>query len=163
MSVVGYIAGFTKKTTKRGDTMAFVQLDDRTGTIELIVFPKQYQEHTELFGIGQGLYAEGRISVREGEKAKIVSEKFLRLLTNQEYAESKRPQKKLYLRVPDLETPEAQIVLRILSCVKGNTPVMFYCTNTGKYLNARGYESQVDERLLRDLEKILGQGNVVFK
>lgn len=163
VAVVGYVAGFTKKTTKRGDTMAFLQLDDRTGTIELIVFPKQFQEHAELFGIGNGLYAEGRISVREGEKAKIVADKFLRLLTNQEYTESKKPQKKLYLRVADLETPEAKVVLRILSCVKGNTPVMFYCTNSGKYLNARGYEANVDERLLRDLAKILGEGNVVFK
>ena len=87
----------------------------------------------------------------------------VKLLTNREYEESVGTQHKLYLRVEGMHTRETDVVLRIISCVKGNTPVMFYDRSTGKSFRANGYDAAVTEQLLRDLGKILGEENVVFK
>ena len=163
VSLVGYVAGLTKKTTKRGDAMAVVQLDDRTGLLDLIVFPRQYGETSELLQIGNGIFVEGEISIREGEKPKVILNRAVKLLTNKEYLESVGAQHKLYLRVAGMKTRETDVVLRIISCVKGNTPVMFYDRSTGKSFRANGYDAAVTDQLLRDLAKILGDENVVFK
>ena len=143
--------------------MAVVQLDDRTGLLDLIVFPRQYGETSELLQIGNGIFVEGEISIREGEKPKVILNRAVKLLTNKEYLESVGAQHKLYLRVAGMKTRETDVVLRIISCVKGNTPVMFYDRSTGKSFRANGYDAAVTDQLLRDLGKILGDENVVFK
>lgn len=55
------------------------------------------------------------------------------------------------------------MALRILSCVPGNTPIVIYDLSSGKYLNARGYDAVVTDKLLHDLQTIFGADNVVFK
>ena len=163
VTLTGFVAGITKKTTKRGDSMLFLQLADRTGTIEVIVFPKQYQQYSGDLQITNGLCVIGTISAREDEKAKIVAEKIIRLSSNELYAETAVKPKKLYLRVPSLEARETQVALRILSCVPGHTPVVFYDLSSGKYLNARGYDANVTDKLLHDMGKIFGEDNVVYR
>lgn len=163
VTLTGFVAGITKKTTKRGDSMLFLQLADRTGTIEVIVFPKQYQQYSGDLQITNGLCVIGTISAREDEKAKIVVEKIIRLSSNELYAETAVKSKKLYLRVPSLEARETQVALRILSCVPGHTPVVFYDLSSGKYLNARGYDANVTDKLLHDMGKIFGEDNVVYR
>ena len=163
VTITGFVAGITKKATKRGDTMLFMQLADRTGTIEVIVFPKQYQQYSTDLQITNGLCVVGTISAREDEKAKIVAEKVLRLTGNELYHDTVTKPKKLYLRVPGMGARETQVALRILSCVPGHTPVVFYDLSSGKYLNARGYDADVTDKLLGDLRHIFGEDNVVFR
>ncbi len=55
-------------TTKKGDLMAFVRLEDLTGTIELIVFPKTYKEHKDLLEVNQLIEVTGSIEERNGAK-----------------------------------------------------------------------------------------------
>lgn len=163
VTIVGYVASTTKKTTKRGDAMLFLQLEDRTGTMEVIVFPRQYEQFAAELMVTNGIAVQGAISIREGEKAKLAAEKITPLLSNEQYNAAEVRTKKLYLRVPNMEARETKVVLRILSCVKGHTPIVLYDTSTGKYLNARGYDAQVGDRLLADLGEILGHDNVVYR
>ena len=163
VTLTGFVAGMTKKTTKRGDTMLFLQFADRTGTIEVIVFPKQYQQYATDLQITNGLCVIGTISAREDEKTKIVAERIQKLSSNEEYEKTLVKPKKLYLRVPGLQARETQVALRILSCVPGNTPIVIYDLSSGKYLNARGYDAEVTDKLLHDLQTIFGEANVVFK
>ena len=50
MTVGGIIAGVRQLVTKRGDTMAFVELDDVTDSIEVIVFAKSWETAREVLG-----------------------------------------------------------------------------------------------------------------
>ena len=163
VTVTGFVAGITKKTTRRGDTMLFLQLADRTGTIEIIIFPKQYQQYAQDLQMTNGLCIIGTISVHEDGKTKIIAEKVLRLSSNEAYSETTVKPKKLYLRVASLEAGETQVALRILSCVPGHTPVMFYDRSTGKYLTLRGCNANVTDKLLGDLAKLFGADNVVYR
>ncbi len=63
--VAGLVVGMRTMNTRRGDRMAFVTLDDRTGQLELAVFSELYECHRELLGKDNLLIVEGRVSVDE--------------------------------------------------------------------------------------------------
>jgi DNA polymerase-3 subunit alpha len=54
---------FTKKNNAK---MAFVTLEDETGTIEAVVFPKTYERMSSLIAENKVVYIEGKINIREG-------------------------------------------------------------------------------------------------
>ncbi len=165
VTLAGVVTSVTKKTTKKGDEMAFVVLEDAGGTIEVIVFPKQFEANGRYLGVGKGICVEGELNVREGEAVKLVANRMVPLMTNEEYEANPptAPNKKLYLRVPSMEAPVTAAILQILSCVKGKSEVLFYNCATGKYLRATGYDANVTDRLVQDLTSMLGDGNVIFK
>ncbi len=55
---------FTKKTNAK---MAFVSLEDETGTIESVVFPKTYERISNLLSENKAVYIEGKVNIREGD------------------------------------------------------------------------------------------------
>ena len=61
--VAGLIVGMRTMQTRRGDRMAFVTLDDRTGRLELAVFADMYQEARELLVKDALVVVEGHVSV----------------------------------------------------------------------------------------------------
>ena len=63
--VAGLVVGMRTMNTRRGDRMAFVTLDDRTGQLELAVFSELYERHRELLGKDNLLIVEGQVSVDE--------------------------------------------------------------------------------------------------
>ncbi|HSX02418.1 MAG TPA: DNA polymerase III subunit alpha [Candidatus Saccharimonadia bacterium] len=65
--VGGFITTVRKITTKNGATMAFVGIEDRSGTNELIVFPKAYEASPHIFEADQVIVASGKISARDRE------------------------------------------------------------------------------------------------
>ncbi|MBE6754350.1 MAG: DNA polymerase III subunit alpha [Ruminococcaceae bacterium] len=62
------------KTTRSNETMAFVTLEDVTGTAEMLVFPAVLSENAANVRAGAVVRVEGRISVREEESPKIICE-----------------------------------------------------------------------------------------
>ncbi len=63
--VAGLVVGMRTMNTRRGDRMAFITLDDRTGRLELAVFSELYQRHRDLLGKDTLLIVEGHVSVDE--------------------------------------------------------------------------------------------------
>ena len=68
----GMIASKTIKTTKNNDLMCFFNLEDVTGTVEVIVFPRDYERFKSLLLDDARLFVKGRISVEEDKPAKLV-------------------------------------------------------------------------------------------
>ncbi len=63
--VAGLVVGLRTMQTRRGDRMAFVTLDDRTGRLELAVFAEFYTRYRELLAKDSLLVVEGQVSVDE--------------------------------------------------------------------------------------------------
>jgi DNA polymerase-3 subunit alpha len=63
--VAGLVVGMRAMQTRRGDRMAFVTLDDRTGRLELAVFSELYERHRDLLAKDTLLVVEGQVSVDE--------------------------------------------------------------------------------------------------
>ncbi len=75
--ICGVLHGLKTVTTRAsGRIMAFLQLEDFNGGCEVICFPDAYEEHRALLSSGEEiLLVAGRVSVREGEEAKVILEK----------------------------------------------------------------------------------------
>jgi len=71
--VAGLVTSARTITTKKGDAMAFVQLEDLGGGIEVVVFPRTFAEKRELWAEDNLLLVKGRVEERDG-KCKILAE-----------------------------------------------------------------------------------------
>ncbi|SDB26231.1 DNA polymerase-3 subunit alpha [Pseudobutyrivibrio sp. YE44] len=68
----GMITGITTKYTKQGKAMSFINLEDLTGTIEVIVFPNSYEKARALITEGNKVYVKGRVQAEEEKDAKVI-------------------------------------------------------------------------------------------
>src|SRR5699024_12272070 len=90
--VGGLISNVTVKLTKTNQNMAFVTLEDLYGTVEVILFPRDYQKYRDLLVMDTGVYVRGRASVSE-ETGKLVAELVLSM--------DQLP-KEVWIQVPDV-------------------------------------------------------------
>lgn len=73
----GVISGIKKKTTKNNAMMAFATLEDMYGSLELLLFPKVYEECGGLLREDTAVVVKGRLSLREDDTPKILPESIL--------------------------------------------------------------------------------------
>ncbi|MBR6270618.1 MAG: DNA polymerase III subunit alpha [Lachnospiraceae bacterium] len=96
--VGGIITGVTKKNTKNGQVMAFVTLEDVTGSLEIIFFPKDYERNRLLLSTERRLFIRGRVSIGDDPVGKLICE---RLIDIDDW-----PQE-LWVRFPDSQSFES--------------------------------------------------------
>jgi len=63
ITVAGLIVAMRTMNTRRGDKMAFITLDDRTGRVELAVFAEPFQQYRELLAKDRLVVVEGEVSI----------------------------------------------------------------------------------------------------
>ncbi|OJU15744.1 MAG: DNA polymerase III subunit alpha [Clostridiales bacterium 43-6] len=158
VAVLGIIESMKLKTTKSDATMAFLNLEDMYGSIEVIVFPKTLQENTGIFRTGNIILLNGRVSIREEREPQLVCDRA-------EPAPMKRlaakPQSTLYLKIPSLNGSVYQKAAKILSEYKGTEPLFLVCEDTGKRLKApQNMRVECCAALQGELETVLGKENV---
>lgn len=73
----GMVLSKKTKTTKNNDVMAFVTLEDTTGSLEALVFPRILSDFGGIININEAVVLEARISVKEDEELKLIAERFL--------------------------------------------------------------------------------------
>ena len=171
VKIAGIITSLTRKTTKNGDQMAFFTLSDRYSEIECIAFSKQYAEIGAYVREDEAVCVEGTISIREDEKPKVLLNKIVPLTENSKYGGAKTEEKtnstppspkRLFLRVENIEDEGYLKAANLIDIFEGNTAVVFYDTSKSKYFSYNA-GLNVDEFLLSELKKLLGEENVVFK
>ena len=180
VTVAGIITAITRKTTKRDERMAFFTLEDRYAEIECIVFPKTLQEYGHALREDCVVRVEGNLSVREEENPKILVSRFEELFDNetvknrpqeptQKPQNTVKPQriapqnvKILYLRVPDLTCEKFLRAKNLLEIFDGTVPVSVFDASAKTYhKQSLGFDCTA--YTLRELQKILGEENVVPK
>lgn len=72
LTTAGIIKSIRKTKTKKGEPMAFVQIQDEEGDIELVVFPRAYANAESLLHKENGILVEGRIQTRDDKNSFIV-------------------------------------------------------------------------------------------
>ncbi|MDR3645574.1 MAG: DNA polymerase III subunit alpha, partial [Clostridia bacterium] len=167
VSLLGIVQSKLLKSTRSGGLMAFITLDDGSGSIELVVFPKVL----ELFGSRlvseQIVHVSGRVSQREEEAPKLICNavKSASELAGAQAAAAKgagRPG--LYLRLSSSGCAERERVNRLVAVFDGDFPLFFYFEDSRKYLLApRAQWVSVNDVLLGELREILGDKNVIVQ
>ena len=168
--LLGLITSAKKKITKSDATMAFLNFEDMTGSIEVIVFPKTLIEKPTMFHEGNILLLHGRVSMREDEDTKVVCEavepcpssvpaEAVKTPTQ----EKKKAARGLFLRFDTASSPQIKYCRKLLNIFDGAVPLYYYFADTKEYKrNPIGQNIDVNDVLLRELRKILGESNVIF-
>jgi len=73
----GMITSKTVKVTKNNQLMAFISLEDLLGTVEIIIFPRDYEKYQKYLIEDQKIYIRGRVSISDDQQAKLVCEKII--------------------------------------------------------------------------------------
>ena len=158
-------------TTRSNTMMAFTNVEDLSGTMEIIVFPKVLADCRSALQDNAVVVINGRVSVKEEENAKLVAEKITPI---EEYsaneaaaprpAQDKPARKGMYLKVPSRSCPQFAKVENLLSIFEGPLPVYIYFEDQKQLtLAPRNLWSMEHELLTCELKRILGDGNVAFK
>ena len=158
-------------TTRSNTMMAFTNVEDLSGTMEIIVFPKVLADCRSALQDNAVVVINGRVSVKEEENAKLVAEKITPI---EEYsangaaaprpAQDKPARKGMYLKVPSRSCPQFAKVENLLSIFEGSLPVYIYFEDQKQLtLAPRNLWSMEHELLTCELKRILGDGNVAFK
>lgn len=168
---IGIVSSVKRKTTKNNDTMAFVEIEDVGGSLEVLVFPKVFLNYSKNLTEGSVLCFEGRLSLKDDEDVKIVCENVFTLeeYISEKYNTSAKPQKSvnrgLYIRFNDssdnITIEKCKNVLEVFS--DGITDVYYYFADTNKFLRLKSFKVAVNEPMLKELRKIVGEENVKLK
>ena len=115
----GLIADKKIKYTKNDKIMAFLQIEDLLGSVEVIVFPKDYEKNSMKLLEDNKVFVKGRVSLEEDRDGKLICEKIT--------AFDEIP-KKLWVKFPTMEAYEQRIeeLLFLLSDSDGNDSVILY-------------------------------------
>ena len=73
----GMIADKTIKYTKNDKVMAFLNLEDLVGNVEVVIFPKDYEKYSTLLLEDAKIFIKGRASVEEDKDAKLICEQIV--------------------------------------------------------------------------------------
>ncbi len=165
ISVCGFITSLNIKLTKSGGKMAIIRLEDLSGGIEAIIFPKVLEKYSGIMRAGIAIRARGELSVRENEPPKIMINELERLLKNEEVADepSSEPEKTLYLRFTKEDSPEFKMASELICESKGKTRVVAVITEPERKKIAFGARVEPNELLISRLKQILGESSVVLQ
>ena len=73
----GIITLKTLKTTKSGSVMAIINLEDMTGTVEVLIFPRDYEKYRTVINEDSKILISGRVSADEDRGTKLIAQKIL--------------------------------------------------------------------------------------
>ncbi len=154
VTVGGMITSKTVKTTRNNKMMAFITLEDLLGSVEVIVFPKDYESKRELFVEESIVFIQGRVSIGDDPVGKLVCERVTPF--------SVLP-KELWLKFPDKEAYVGieRELLESLKDSEGNDSVIIYLEKErAKKVLPSNRNVNANEELLRHLVGKLGEKNV---
>lgn len=189
--LAGVITAIKRKTTKNNTMMAYVTVEDLTGSAELVVFSSVLQQAGDWLQEDRAVWIAGRIDAREDEAPKILPSAIYPL--EEQYLDSVRQsaqggrrrqddrrdaprpaaqaavpgmtcRHKLYLRMTDMDDPRLEEVRRLLAEYRGDLPVVLFCSaNRKQMLAPRSMWVYNNLKLIHKLRFILGEENVIMK
>ena len=149
----GLISEMSVKLTKKNQNMAFITLEDLRGTVEVVVFPRQYATYQSLLREDAKVFIKGTTQISE-EESKVICNQII------SFEDSRQ---ELWIQFADKEAffKEEDALKGILTSYPGKNPVVIYC-KTERAVNRLGRDYMVsgDENLLFDLEKRYGKENI---
>ena len=152
----GMITEKTIKYTRNNKVMAFLTMEDLMGTVEIVVFPRDYEKWQTMLNEDARVFIQGRVNAEDDKPSKLILEKV------RTFEDMPR---EIWIQFSDKEeyTQKAEELLKELANAHGNasSAVVIYLkdVNAMKRLPAV-YHVQITEYLLEDLRKKYGESNV---
>ncbi len=74
VTIGGMISDKTIKYTKKDQVMAFLTVEDLVGSVEVVVFPRDYEKYSSILTEEAKIFVKGRASLEEGRDGKVICE-----------------------------------------------------------------------------------------
>ena len=152
--VGGLVVGKVVKTTRSNQLMAFITLEDLMGSVEVIVFPKNYEADRDILTEDSKIFIKGRVSLGDEPVGKLVCEQVIPF--------AKVP-RELWLQFEDKEMYQAmeETILGILKESEGPDRVVIYLKKErAKKILPANWKVEAAGELLDTLVCKLGEKNV---
>ena len=142
------------KYTKTNKTMAYLTVEDLVGTVEVVVFPKDYEKNLQYLNVDDRVFIRGRVSSEDDQSSKLICEKIFRF--------DEVPQE-LWIQfatISDYRAREKQL-FDLLRNSDGKDYVVIYVRD-GRSVRRLGdnWTVRADESLLGALSEAFGADNV---
>lgn len=188
VTVAGIVTKRVIKTTRHGDDMAFVTVEDKSGEIEAVVFPKVLALCGHMLVRDSAVLITATVSVEEEGSVKLLANSVsplaengsagLNEAVNARRSEALYPQKRresltkategipdgaiVYLKVDSMDGSLRRRATAFIGLFEGNCPIVFYDCKTKKYFKSN-LAVAAGEFTLRELKWILGEDAVAYK
>lgn len=160
--LVGMITSRRDLKTRKGDMMSFVQIEDKTASIELVVFPELYNSSLSMLSNGSVIFVSGKVSGREDEKPKIIAERILRA----ENYVNNCLKKDICLRI---DSGSKQLIDQVRSLAAGfvgsesDNALIIYLSDLKKKIRLKDVAFvKLDKNNIEKLAQIVGSDNAAF-
>ena len=182
VSLVCIVSKVKTQLTKNNKMMAFVNIEDRYGSMEAVVFPNVYEKYALYLSDGYAILIRGTLNFKENEEPKLICDSIEKARSNEEcknnnfalnavqHERNNSPKpvntkpSALYLRIDDLNTELYNKAKRVLDIFEGTTPVIFYLTNSGRKVKApSSMWVTLNDVMIKELKFQLGDKNVAAK
>ncbi len=164
VSLAGIASNLKVRQLKNNNMLGTGIIEDIYGAVPITVFANALAEFRPLLTSGEPLIVMGKISEREDRETELIVERVEKIPdTVKGMAIPKKYKSGIYLKVKNTECEEFSALKSVLSNNHGNTPVIIYCTDTGKKLEAPdSLKTKPTRPVLSELEDILGSLNVKY-
>ena len=170
----GMIVNKRIQTTKRNDIMAFLELEDLYGTIEVIVFPQTLKEYNSILNEDSIVYIKGKLSIKEEESAKLIAREikdindkssFKSNNYNNSYAKNKKQSSSgIFVKIDTIDNQQLiNSIEKILIQYKGNDDIYVCTEQPRRMFKWNSMKVNLNSPLEIKLQELLGKENVKVK
>ena len=170
VTLCGVVTSSKTKTTKNNSLMAYVMLEDDTGSLEMLCFSKVLNTCGAYLQENQAVVVQGKLSVRDEKAPQLMCDSAYLLSTvtgGSQVPQVHAPKgekvlegQTLFLKFPSLDSPVMRHMKLVFQMFPGTTPVKMVMADTRKV-----YATQVllHRALVQEARETLGEENVVVK
>ena len=171
--LAGVINRIRKKSTKNGNMMAFISLEDLEGTIEAIIFPKVFDKSKEILKKDEIIVMQGQLDNAEG-KVKLIARELSLLKGYKKNKKNskkikkekiKEKSKKVHIEI-DCEKNQSNLLLQLKNVfVKypGDSQIMLHFKSFQKsvtHLIDKRFSVMLDREFINEIERIVGENKL---
>ena len=153
-TVGGMITTKTMKATKTNKMMAFITIEDLVGTVEVIVFPRDYEKIGKMLNVDDKVFVRGRISAEEDRASKMILESI------RPFSE---PKKELWIQFTDVEEfkrREPELLSTIMDSEGSDSVIIYVKKEKMKKVLPASRNIKITDELLGRLYQMFGEKNV---
>lgn len=156
VTLAGVVASVRTKTTKNNTLMAYVMLEDATGSMELLCFSRTLTESGAYLKANLPVAVSGRVSVRDEKAPQLMVDRVIPLGSAPRRTEGEQV---LWVRLPD-GGESFNWFKKLLNMFPGENPAVVYLADSKKKLQTHCI---LHDALLAELRETLGEASVVLK
>lgn len=160
-TIAGIISSKKILVTKNNRQMAFLDIEDLFGEIEVVVFPNVYEKYLQLIKEESILVIKGTVNFKEDEAPKILADKIFHI----DAFSNAQKEGLVKIKVPKHlhEGKSLNLIKELILSNKGNNPVMIYIEETGKkFKTNRNLWVNPNESFISAIEALVGKENIKF-